>query len=113
MLRVQFWRIENVVAMKVLEQGEEIERGVGTVHCDDNGISIISSGVPALERGYNEIYIRGTQREFDNSVDCENFNDSERAKEFIAKAVKAIHEYNIETGETKEETTDIETVIAE
>ena len=27
MLRVKFWRIENVVLMKVLEQGAEIKRG--------------------------------------------------------------------------------------
>ncbi len=27
MLKIKFWRIENVLLMKVLEQGEEIKRG--------------------------------------------------------------------------------------
>ena len=27
MLKVKFWRIENVVVMKILEQGDEIKRG--------------------------------------------------------------------------------------
>ena len=27
MLKIKFWRIENVLLMKVLEQGNEIKRG--------------------------------------------------------------------------------------
>ena len=33
MLKIKFWRIENVLLMKVLEQGEEIKRGeIGRAH---------------------------------------------------------------------------------
>lgn len=27
MLKIKFWRVENVLLMKVLEQGDEIKRG--------------------------------------------------------------------------------------
>lgn len=28
MLKIKFWRIENVIVMKILEQGDEIVRGM-------------------------------------------------------------------------------------
>lgn len=34
MLKVKFWRIENVVLMKVLEQGDEINKGIGCFYQD-------------------------------------------------------------------------------
>lgn len=34
MLKVKFWRVENVVLMKVIEQGEEIKRNCGEIYKD-------------------------------------------------------------------------------
>lgn len=91
MLKVEFKQIENVVLMKVLEQGKEIELGYG-VFFDHNGIKLISSGFPCI--CLNKLYVKGhADLNQDNYVSY-SFNTSDEAEKYIAKFNKVINAYN-------------------
>lgn len=111
MLKVKFWQIENIVLMRVLEQDEET-REKGTLY-EDEDIKIKSCKYPDIKEEC--LYIRGQLRNYDTNICCYGFDDCDDAQEYIEKATKAIHAYNIKTGKAKENTADIEikTVIAE
>lgn len=110
MLKVKFWRIENVVLMKVLEQGEEIERGCGEFFCQ-NGFSLYSyTGQSLIENG---LAVRGDYIDYDNHIVIQEFPSIKKAKKCIKSATEAIHAYNQSIAEKPEQTDDIETVIAE
>lgn len=47
MLKIKFWRVENVLLMKVLEQGDGIKRG-DFKFCASNGIEVKSISSPEL-----------------------------------------------------------------
>lgn len=47
MLKIKFWRVENVLLMKVLEQGKEIKRE-DFKFCASNGIEVKSISSPEL-----------------------------------------------------------------
>lgn len=99
MLKVKFWRIENVLLMKILEQGNEIER-CNFVFKASNGITILSCHKPAIARDYisrtNEygLCIRGDNEDKDNNISTHNFGNVETAKRFLKIYVEAIKEYN-------------------
>ena len=91
MLKVEFKQVENVVLMKVLEQGKEIELGHG-VFFDHNGIKLISSGYPCIR--LDKLYVKGNaDLNQDNYASC-SFNTSEEAEEYIAKFNEVINAYN-------------------
>lgn len=111
MLKVKFWRIENVVLMKVLEQGAEIKRGCGKFFCA-SGIELCSYKKPLMIS--NEIFLRGESLENDRDIACQLFKSVDSAKEFTNNATKAIHAYNQSLiKESEQISDDIETVIAE
>ena len=120
MLEIKFWRIENSIAMKILEQGEEIER-CGFVFKASNGITILSCHKPAIARDYigktNEygLCIRGDNEDKDNNISTHDFDDVETAKRFLKMYVEATKEYNNSLSLQKSEDIgkDIEVVIAE
>ena len=69
MLKIKFWRVENVLLMKVLEQGDEIKRG-DFKFCASNGVKVTSISSPELTPAF--INIRGRAEEYDDSiVPCE------------------------------------------
>ena len=47
MLKIKFWRIENVILMKILEQGDEIERGNFGFEAS-NGVKLRSATYPQI-----------------------------------------------------------------
>ena len=70
MLKIKFWRIENVLLMKVLEQGDEIERGLFHFSAS-NGVDIKSTFNPQMR--LDVLYIRGDDEDIDDEVvhfDC-------------------------------------------
>lgn len=111
MLKIKFWRIENVVLMKVLEQGEEIERGCGEFFRTDY-LGLVSMYNPGIL--INKLFVRGKDEEDDNMVISWGFQNREEAKLYIERATEAIHACNQSIAEKPEpRSDDIETVIAE
>lgn len=110
MLKVKFWRIENVVLMKVLEQGEEIKRGCGELFRTDY-LGLVSMYNPGIL--INKLLVRGKDKEDDNMVVSWGFSNRAEAKLYIERATEAIHAYNQSLSKDPEQTDDIETVIAE
>lgn len=111
MLKVKFWRIENVVLMRVLEQGAEIERGCGKFFCA-SGIKLGSYTKPLIIS--NKILLKGESLENDRDIACQQFKSVDSAKEFINDATKAVHAYNQSLiKESEQISDDIETMIVE
>ena len=88
-LVVEFWQIENVVNMRVLNQPAIIERGVGTV-CKLPWIHIQSGEYPRIDRESRTLYIRGREPEYDKQIVCCSFESVTQASDFIDCAVHAI-----------------------
>lgn len=109
MLKIKFWRIENVIVMKILEQGDEIKRGCGEFFKHE-GIGIRSGAYPHLYS--NEISVYGTDSGCANKYVSISYDNTDRAKEILQKYVDAIKAYNASLGKTESED-DIETVVAE
>lgn len=112
MLKVKFWRIENVVLMKILEQGNEIIREYGYLGSYGD-ISLYSRVNPEINK--DRIYVRGCDTRRDNDVSVATFLTVEEAKTALSKYIHAISEYNRTHAETAkpEPDDDIETIIAE
>ena len=113
MLKIKFWRIENSIAMKVSNQGEEIKRGDFEFNAS-NGIIIKSNSHPQITKSY--LYVRGNDISFDNNISTHDFENVETAKYFLKMYVEATNEYNnslsLQKSEDKEND-DIEIVVAE
>lgn len=61
MLKVKFWKTENVVLMKMLEQGNEICRGMGIFYKDkETGLILTSNLYATISRDI--LYVRGKKR---------------------------------------------------
>ena len=111
MLKIKFWRIENVILMKILEQGDEIERGKFEFEAS-NGVSLRSATIPAAS--YNMIYLRGNLKKLDETVSAYGCTTNEGAKAWLKAYVEAVKEYNNSLQQpAAEDVEDIETVIAE
>lgn len=91
MLKVEFKQVENVVLMKVLEQGKEIELGHG-VFFKHNDIKVISSGYPSIYP--DTLCVKGTANFNQDNYASHSFNTSEEAEEYIAKFTEVINAYN-------------------
>lgn len=110
MLKIKFWRIENVILMKILEQGDEIERGNFGFEAS-NGVNFLSAMNPALSQ--DMIYLRGGSKELDETVSTYDCITNEGAKELLKACVEAVKECNNSLQQpTAEDIEDIETVIA-
>ena len=111
MLKIKFWRIENVILMKILEQGDEIERGKFEFEAS-NDVKLCSQLEPEIDD--KKIYLRGTNISWDKQVVNSYFGTSEEAKERLKSYVEAVKEYNNSLQQSAaEDVEDIETVIAE
>lgn len=91
MLEIKFWRIENSIVMKVLNQGEEIERGSFSFTAS-NGIKIKSTYHPQMEDDY--LFVRGTNVTLDPATSSIDFPSVEVAKKYLKMYIEAIKEYN-------------------
>lgn len=102
MLRIKFYQIENLVAMKILEQGEEIKRGVGKLYYDpEENFTIYRSNSPAITLCYDDtgskgfmLFIRGGFEKNDIMLTSKCFNTTEEASDYIRRATKSIKNYN-------------------
>lgn len=112
MLKIKFWRIENVLLMQVLEQGNEIKRG-DFKFCASNGIKVTSISSPELTPAF--INIRGRAKEYDDSIVPRECINAEEAKAMLARYIEAVKEYNTSLLRKSNDKDDIEieTVIAE
>lgn len=95
MLKVKFWRIENVVAMKVLEQPSGT-RGKNVIFENDD-FQLVSELNPEIAEGV--CYLRGTNRAEDHFVVSGTFDSIDRAKTYIKRATETICKYNESIGE--------------
>ena len=112
MLKIKFWRIENVVLMKVLEQGDEITRGCGEFF--RHGDIVLRSWLkPAMYE--DELFVKGNDFAKDEIVTGRYFDTVDEAKQRIKAYVEAVRAYNASLQGESENTADddIETVIAE
>ena len=87
MLKLKFYQIENVVLMRILEQPERMFE----YRSSDNFL-LASRAYPQMNS--NEIFVRGTDKAYDNNLSSITFLTTEKAKDFIATAKKAVREYN-------------------
>ena len=91
MLKVEFKQIENVVLMKVIEQGNEIKLGRGCFF-EYNGIRLHSVGRPQICS--SSLYIKGESDDVQDVYTSKSFNTPEEASEHIAKFTECIDAYN-------------------
>lgn len=91
MLKVEFKQIENVVLMKVLEQGDEIELGCGRFF-EHNGIKLLSVDYPQICSSL--LYVKGESDDVQDVYGSISFNTPEEASEHIAKFTECIDAYN-------------------
>ena len=105
-LKIRFWRIENVVIMKILDQDERL-RGCREIFRNDYlDMAIYLSDYSALYT--NSISIK---EDIDNMACSRTFNSIEDATVYIKKCQELIYGYNarFEEGEEEEEVETIET----
>ena len=91
MLKVEFKQIENVVLMKVLEQGNEIELNSGCFfECGD--VKLCSASHPQIF--LYSLYVKGKSERAQDTYASMSFNTPEEAAEHIVKFTKCIDAYN-------------------
>lgn len=110
MLKIKFWRIENVLLMQVLEQGNEIKRE-NFKFCASNGIKVMSLCRPELIPDI--IYVRGRAKEYDDNIVSRECINAGEAGAMLARYIEAVKEYNSTLPVENKDTDDIEIVIAE
>lgn len=111
MLEIKFWRFGNSIVMKVLNQGEEIERGNFEFKAS-NGIVIKSDSCPSMEGKC--LFVRGSNKEFDDMTSADSWLSVETAKKALNMYIAAIQEYNSivsESEDKKEKEEDCETIV--
>lgn len=91
MLKVEFKQVENVVLMKVLEQGDEIKLGCGCFF-KHNGIELFSAFYPEIY--LSSLFVKGKFEDAQDVCASRSFNTPEEASECIAKFTKCIDAYN-------------------
>ena len=96
MLKLKFYQVENVVLMKVLEQDNKED-----LYFTYDGLIFECIDYPAIEN--NRIYLQGSDDENNNKLSCYDFETSEKAKNFIDKAIHAVKAYNKEYSQTEDE----------
>ena len=91
MLKVEFKQIENVVLMKVLEQGNEIKLGCGCFF-EHNDVKLCSLSYPQIFS--HSLYVKGKSECSQDVYGSISFNTPEEASEHIAKFTECIDAYN-------------------
>ena len=91
MLKVEFKQIENVVLMKVLEQGDEIKLGCGCFF-EHNDVKLCSLSYPQIFS--HSLYVKGKSECPQDVYGSISFDTPEEAAEYIAKFTECIDAYN-------------------
>ena len=91
MLKVEFKQIENVVLMKVIEQGNEIKLGCDCFF-EHNGIKLCSVDCPQICS--SSLYVKGESNDVQDVYTSKSFDTPEEAAEYIAKFTECIDAYN-------------------
>lgn len=91
MLNVEFKQIENVVLMKVLEQGNEIELNSGCFF-EYGDVKLCSASHPQIF--LYSLYVKGKSERAQDTYASMSFNTPEEAAEYIAKFTECINAYN-------------------
>ena len=91
MLKVEFKQIENVVLMKVLEQGNEIKLGCGCFF-EHNDVKLCSLCYPQIFS--HSLYVKGKSECPQDVYGSISFDTPEEAAEYIAKFTECIDAYN-------------------
>ena len=89
MLKIKFWKIENMICMKVLEQDKNIFYE-GFEYKASNNINICSVTFPEIRK--HSLFIQGTDKLKPNHVVSCEFSDSDEAQEYLDKYIFAINE---------------------
>ena len=91
MLKIKFWRIENVLCMKILEQNKDVFN-YDFIYKASNGLNICCLDYPEFVLDEDCLYIRGEDTTYDNKVTSCEFKTVEEANEYLKKCVSAINE---------------------
>ena len=91
MLKVEFKQIENVVLMKVLEQGNEIELNSGCFF-EYGDVKLCSASHPRIF--LYSLYVKGKSERAQDTYASMSFNTPEEAAEYIMKFTECIDAYN-------------------
>lgn len=91
MLKVEFKQIENVVLMKVLEQGNEIELNSGCFF-EYGDVKLCSASHPQIF--LYSLYVKGKSERAQDTYASMSFNTPEEAAEYIVKFTECIDAYN-------------------
>lgn len=91
MLRVEFKQIENVVLMKVLEQGDEIKLGCGCFF-EHNDVKLCSLSYPQIFS--HSLYVKGKSECPQDIYGSISFDTPEKASEYIVTITDCIDAYN-------------------
>ena len=91
MLKVEFKQIENVVLMKVLEQGDEIELGCGCFF-EYGDIKLCSVSYPQIHP--YSLYVKGKSECSQDVYGSISFDTPKEASECIVKFTECIDAYN-------------------
>ena len=91
MLKVEFKQIENVVLMKVLEQGNEVKLGCGCFF-EHNDVKLCSLSYPQIFS--HSLYVKGKSECPQDVYGSISFDTPEEAAEYIAKFTECIDAYN-------------------
>ena len=91
MLKVEFKQIENVVLMKVLEQGDEIELNSGCFF-ERDGVKLCSVSHPQIFS--SSLYVKGKSERTQDVYKSISFDTPEEASECIMKFTECIDAYN-------------------
>lgn len=93
MLKIKFWRLENIIFMKILEQDENL-RGMGDWVDAETGLVIKSVNTPDL--AHNTIFIRGVIGDDDNKISVCQYETEKKAIQELKKIGTAIKNFNIQ-----------------
>ena len=104
MIKAKFWRIENIVLMKILEQEEfkSNTKDPSTYISRKNEIFIRTGLAPNIN--LSTLFVRGELKDRDNFVVSEDFNSESEAKNYLKRYIEAIKEYNLHYEKITEET---------
>lgn len=91
MLKVEFKQIENVVLMKVLEQGDEIKLGCGCFF-EHNDVKLCSLSYPQIFS--HSLYVKGKSECPQDIYGSISFDTPEKASEYIVTITDCIDAYN-------------------
>lgn len=91
MLKVEFKQIENVVLMKVLEQGNEIKLGCGCFF-EHNNVKLCSLSYPQIFS--HSLYVKGKSECPQDVYGSISFDTPKKASEGIVKFTECIDAYN-------------------